>query len=105
MIATAPVFDFGHLHPLDAITGYDVVVSSWNDDLSQITLRVVAVVDGARNYAAALELARPHQHVPQHTYGYVTDRFGCGCRWIATHLRPVGATVRFLDLDTDLERD
>ena len=81
----------GHDHSLDAISGYDVVVTnlitpdraparpSWPASASVVELEVVAVFEGA-NATQALELARKERQREDRTYAYVSSRYECGCR-------------------------
>ena len=95
----------GHDHSLDALSGYDVVVTNvitpdrapagptWPASSTITELEVVAVVQGATNYAAALELARAERTRADRTYAYVTHRYDCGCREVGYTAAQSGAVL------------
>lgn len=84
---TTPItFDRSHSHPLDAVTGYDVVRTNGHQ-----VIEVVQVVHGATNYSAALTAAAALRIGSQ--YGYTADRYSCGCRFIGHIAHAVDLTV------------
>lgn len=95
----------GHDHSLDALSGYDVVVtllrepdrasagSTWPEPTSITELEVVAVVQGANQYARALELARTERQREDRTYAYVAHRYECGCREVGYLAAQRGAVL------------
>lgn len=95
-----PTYNFTHAghspaNPDYAVTGYDVVHTSW-DRHGTVTIEIAEVVDGAGNYLAALDKAKAFRAEEGH-YGYTANRYACGCRWVATALNR--STVKFRDAE------
>src|SRR4051794_7163845 len=89
--ATGPVYlneHGGHdrTDPRYAEVGYDVIRSTMRG--GQTYLRVIATTAGAASYPEALRIAKAQR--TGGAYGYPATRYACGCRWIATSLRPSG---------------
>jgi hypothetical protein len=74
-----PAYDPSHPHT--EIAGYDVVRVP-DVYAEPLVVEVSAYVDDARNYSIALELAKAHRTESSVSYGYTTDVYACGCRWI-----------------------
>jgi hypothetical protein len=87
---TAPVYNHSHTHDHSTVVGYDVIRSTWIHN--QASLEVTDVVAGGSNYQLALSLAHDHRRGSGkgRQWAYTTTRYACGCRWIATCLRPSG---------------
>lgn len=82
-------FSHHHLHPLDAIVGYDIVVTrpaareAGDVSFQRPVIEVVEVIDGAGRYAEAW--ARSRELIAAGgIYGARPEsRFSCGCRFAA----------------------